>query len=179
MSALDPLPTEFGYWSTENLSASYDSYTLFIEYDGETGAYQQRVSGPTQPLTKYSTGAGSSITPCENVQLESPSMIVTVHWEARRLNALPSVPNMWPPPGAPFTLLRWKLYGINPKLQSDGQQYAFAVGGRYVYSVAYPILPADGYQLGASREQTLPTSVMVIGVNQFYDTIFNLQNISG
>ncbi len=180
MSATDPLPEETGYWSYEHLSAMYDLFWIGCRYQYRSGAYQQNVSGPTTPISVTSTGIGSGIVPAELVQLESPSMNVRVVWRGRRLNAMPSVPNPFPPVNAPFTLMDYDFGSEEePKLVSDGHQYAFTLSGIYNYSLYLPILPGDGYQLGSAPYQTLPTNVFVIGVSQFRDTIFNLSNISG
>ncbi len=175
-----PSVTVPSYWSYEHLSDQYDYYWIGCRYRYISGAYQQHVSGPTTAISKTSIGAGAGITPAELVQLESPSMTVTVTWRARRANALPSVPNPFPPPGAPFTLLNFDFGSDEePHLMSDGQQYEFSLSGVYEYALATPILPGDSFQLGAAAYQTLPTNILVVGVNQFYDTIFNLANIAG
>ncbi len=170
-----------GYWSAEHYQARYDYYRMRCRYRLLTGAYQQGVSGPTEYISKTSTGAGSGITPCEMVQLESPRMTVSVAWEAMRIGNKPSVPNPFPPPTSPFTLLDMEFGGDDsPALSEDSSTYRFLVSGFYLYALATPILPGDnGYQLGALPYQTLPTSVMVVGVNQFYDTIYNLASVTG
>lgn len=174
-----PIDAGSGYFSTEHFQALYDYYTMRVRYTYQSGAYQQHVSGPTNYISSTSVGAGSGITPAELVQLESPSMKVTVGWEAKRIGDKPSIPSPFPPLSAPFTLIGFDFGGESPKLMEDAQTYIFTASGTYLYALATPILPGDSYQLGALPYQVFPTSIMVIGVNQFRDTIFNLGNIGG
>ncbi len=174
-----PTNTGVSYWANEQFQARYDYYSLKVHYRLWTGAYQQPVSGPTQPISKTSVGTGSGITPCELVQLESPHMKVTVAWTAKRIGAKPTIPNPWPPANSPFTLLYCDFGGENPQLMEDSQTYIFELSGFYEYALALPILPGDSFQIGAVPVQTLPTNVMVIGAQQFSDAIFNLASIAG
>lgn len=153
------------YWSREHQDAPYDAYFILPTYAGLTGAYQQGVAGPANAATP---------TPCEVVQLEAPTMRLTLFWLAQRLGLPPAVPDPRPPSGTKFTLLRYAILPASPRPTADGLTYLWTAGGVYQYAVATPVPVEQGFPTGAMPYQSLTASQLVFGANNFRSTIFGL-----